>query len=231
MRITSFGRNPESGVCCKDAVLAPDGSEVTAQLAGGRALTYRLAIPGAHIVQNSLAVLAALQAAKVDIEQAVPALAALKPPAGRGTRTELSNGDGSVLLIDESYNANPASMKAALSVLATVPRERYRRRIAVLGDMLELGNESPQLHAGLKEAVDAAGADLVFACGPQMAHLFETLPPDRRAAWAQESSGIQSALLDTVSAGDAVMIKGSNGSRMAPLVAAVREKFEGCNAK
>lgn len=231
LRITSFGRNPESGVCCKDAVLAPDGSEVTAQLAGGRALTYRLAIPGAHIVQNSLAVLAALQAAKVDIEQAVPALAALKPPAGRGTRTELSNGDGSVLLIDESYNANPASMKAALSVLATVPRERYRRRIAVLGDMLELGNESPQLHAGLKEAVDAAGADLVFACGPQMAHLFETLPPDRRAAWAQESSGIQSALLDTVSAGDAVMIKGSNGSRMAPLVAAVREKFEGCNAK
>lgn len=231
LRITSFGRNPESSVCCKEVVLGPDGSQVTAQLVGERTLTYRLGMPGAHIVQNSLAVLAALQAARVDLEEAIAALAALKPPAGRGTRTELSNGNGSILLIDESYNANPASMKAALSVLATVPREKYGRRIAVLGDMLELGHESPQLHAGLKEAVDAAGADLVFACGPQMAHLFETLPRSRRAAWAQESSEIESVLLDTVSAGDAIMIKGSNGSRMAPLVAAVREKFERCNAK
>ncbi len=109
--------------------------------------------------------------------------------------------------------------------MATVPREEFPRRIAVLGDMLELGKDAPRLHAELKEAVDAAGADLVFASGPNMAHLFGALAEAQRGAWAGASDGIKGALLDRVKAGDVVMIKGSLGSRMAPLVEALKAKF------
>ena len=224
LRVVSFGFDANASVRCIDAQLEADASRVTA-LIGGREISYRVAIPGAHIVQNSLAVLAAVHEAGVDVETAMAALSDLKAPAGRGTRTELLTPGGAVLLIDESYNANPASMRAALSVLATLPRAQYRRRIAVLGDMLELGAEATSLHVGLKEAVDAAGVDLVFACGPQMAHLYHALPEQRRGAWSEQSTGIETALLDAIAAGDAVMIKGSNGSRMAPLVAAVKSKF------
>ena len=226
VRIVSFGHHPQADVRCTELKLGPEGSTVTARL-NGRDVTFGVAVPGAHIAQNALAVLAALSETGVDAAHAIAALAKLHAPAGRGTRTELHAGGGSILLIDESYNANPASMRAALSVLGTVPRAQYGRRIAVLGDMLELGRETASLHAGLKEAVDAAGADLVFACGPQMAHLFETVPEGRRGAWAAQSSDIEDALLAAVTAGDAVMVKGSNGSRMAPLVAALKSKFAG----
>jgi UDP-N-acetylmuramoyl-tripeptide--D-alanyl-D-alanine ligase len=131
---------------------------------------------------------------------------------------------GTVLLIDESYNANPASMRAALAAMATVPRARYRRRIAVLGDMLELGREAATLHRGLADAIDEAGVDLVFACGPNMARLFDVLPQDRRGAWAESSDGLRAALLEAVTAGDVVMVKGSLGSRMAGLVETLRVK-------
>lgn len=226
VRVVSFGHQAEADVRCVDVDLGPEGSRVTARFAG-RQIVYDVAMPGAHIVQNSLAVLAAMHEAGADAGEAISALADMQAPAGRGTRTQLPAPDGAILLIDESYNANPASMRAALSVLGTVPRAQYSRRIAVLGDMLELGADSPALHADLKEAVDAAGADLVFACGPQMAHLFEALPDGRRGAWAAQSSGIAEVLLTTVAAGDVVMIKGSNGSRMAPLVAAMKAKFAG----
>ncbi len=231
VRVVSFGHHPEASVRCSELRLDSCGSNVRAEYHSGRdALLYRIGIPGAHIAQNSLAVLAALLAIGIDgtkLEEAFGPMQHLQAPAGRGTRTELPVPGGTILLIDESYNANPASMRAALSVLGTVPRAQYSRRIAVLGDMLELGADSPALHADLKEAVDAAGADLVFACGPQMAHLFEALPDGRRGAWAAQSSGIAEALLATVAAGDVVMIKGSNGSRMAPLVAAMKAKFAG----
>jgi UDP-N-acetylmuramoyl-tripeptide--D-alanyl-D-alanine ligase len=225
-RISSFGHHAEADVRCTSLRLEADGSDVTAQ-ASGQEISYRVAIPGAHIAQNSLAVLAAVGAAGANAAEAIQALGAVTPPAGRGTRTELTSAGGRVLLIDESYNANPASMRAALAVLGTVPRAQYSRRIAVLGDMLELGAEGPALHADMKEAVDAAGADLVFACGPLMEHLYHALPEARRGAWAAQSSGIEAELLGAVSAGDAVMIKGSNGSRMAPLVAAMKTKFAG----
>jgi UDP-N-acetylmuramoyl-tripeptide--D-alanyl-D-alanine ligase len=226
LQVRSFGHHAQADVRCLKAVMDDAGSTVTVQL-NGKDIDYRLGVPGAHIVQNSLAAIGAIGAIGEDVERAAAALADLKPPAGRGTRTPIATPSGDVLLIDESYNANPASMRAALSVLATVPRAQYQRRIAVLGDMLELGPQAASLHAGLKEAVDAAGADLVFACGPHMQHLFEALPAPRRGAWAERSSDIEQALLDAVTAGDAVMIKGSNGSRMAPLVAAVKAKFAG----
>jgi UDP-N-acetylmuramoyl-tripeptide--D-alanyl-D-alanine ligase len=112
-------------------------------------------------------------------------------------------------------------MRAALAVLGTVPRGVFPRRIAVLGDMLELGPEEKALHAGLKEAVDAAGTDLVFACGPNMAHLFAALAPERQGAWAPESGELRERLIAALAPGDVIMIKGSNGSRMGPVADAL----------
>lgn len=188
---------------------------------------YVLGSVGHHMVMNSMAVMAALHAAGANVPDALRALATLQPPSGRGSRLDLPVEGGSLLLIDESYNANPASMRAALAALATVPRKTHPRRLAVLGDMLELGSQAPDMHADLFDSVDAAGVDLVFAAGPNMQHLFERVPTGRQGGWASNSKGIEAQLLAAVRSGDVVMIKGSNGSRMAPLVEALKVKFTG----
>jgi UDP-N-acetylmuramoyl-tripeptide--D-alanyl-D-alanine ligase len=188
---------------------------------GSRLYSYRLGALGAHYVRNSLAVLAAVNALRADVEQCLPALAHVRPPPGRGARTLLTVAEGQTLLIDESYNANPASVRAALAAMAVTAREDFPRRIAVLGDMLELGPAAGELHRGLKEAVDQAAVDLVLACGPMMRLLYDELAASRRGGWAHSSSELVPALLDTVRAGDVVMIKGSLGTRMAPLVEAM----------
>lgn len=205
-------------------------------LAGGRIdVEYSLGLSGRHNALNSLAVVAALMSLGLDDEKiatAIAALASIAPPAGRGTQEWLTEGGSAwkkILLIDESYNANPASMRAALSNLHLVRHWTggpiTGRRIAVLGDMLELGADAPRLHAELNEAIDAAGVDLVFASGENMAHLFEALAPGKRGAWAADAKGIEKALLDAVRPGDVVMVKGSNGSRMFVLVDALRKRY------
>ncbi len=225
VRVVSFGRHVEADVRPEVLTLGADGTDVVVRI-GERRLAYRVGAPGAHIAQNSLAVVAALDALGVDLEKAVAAFAELRAAKGRGARVEIKLGDGTILLIDESYNANPASMRSALAAMETVPRGSYGRRIAVLGDMLELGPESGRLHEALKEPVDAAEVDLVFACGPDMQRLYAALPAARRGDWAKTSQGILAPLLATVRAGDVVMIKGSLGSRMAPLVDALLQKGE-----
>jgi UDP-N-acetylmuramoyl-tripeptide--D-alanyl-D-alanine ligase len=220
-RIVSFGRHENADVRPEVFSLDADGTDIAVRI-GGRLIAYRVGAPGAHIAQNSLAVIAALDAIGADIEEAVVALGDVRAPKGRGERREVALPDGgSILVIDESYNANPASMRSALAAMASVPRERFPRRIAVLGDMLELGENSGDLHAALNEPIDAADVDLVFASGENMQRLFEVLPAARRAAWAPKSDGIAEALGAAVRAGDVVMIKGSLGSRMAPLVDAL----------
>jgi len=223
-RVISFGHHPEADVRAMAVELDGDASNVTID-ALGRELTYRLGAPGAHLVDNSLAVVAALLALGVDPVDSLQALARISPPPGRGQRTVLRISNGELLLIDESYNASPASVRAALATLGTVPRSRCPRRVAVLGDMLELGRSAAELHIGLKEAIDAAGVDLVFACGPEMARLFAVVEPGRQGMWAETSDGLAAGLLDAVRPGDAVMVKGSLGSRMAPLVEALKSRF------
>jgi UDP-N-acetylmuramoyl-tripeptide--D-alanyl-D-alanine ligase len=191
-----------------------------------------LGAPGAHLVQNSGAVVAALEVVlagrSAAVGRAIAALEAATAPEGRGQRCIVDTGAGaSVLLVDESYNANPASMRAALTTLATVSRTRFPRRIAVLGDMLELGPQSIALHAGLIDAVHAADVDLLFACGPNMRHLFELVDPRRQGQWSQHAAELTEALVTSIMPGDVVMIKGSLGSRMAPLVQAIKEKVPG----
>ncbi len=224
-RVVSFGRHENADVRPEVFVLDAEGTDIAVRL-GGRNISYRVGAPGAHIAQNSLAVIAALDALGVDVEKAALALADQHAPKGRGERREVAVPGGSILVIDESYNANPASMRSALAAMATVPRARFPRRIAVLGDMLELGENSGALHAALNEPVDAAEVDLVFASGENMRQLFEALPSGRRGAWAPTSDGIAGALGDTVRAGDVVMVKGSLGSRMAPLVDALLSRGE-----
>jgi UDP-N-acetylmuramoyl-tripeptide--D-alanyl-D-alanine ligase len=224
-RIVSFGRHENADVRPEVWSLDADGSDIVVQVAGRR-IAYRVGAPGAHIAQNSLAVIAALDALGADVEKAVPALAEMRAAKGRGERREIAIPGGSILLIDESYNANPASMRSALAAMATVPRGRFSRRIAVLGDMLELGENGPALHVALNEPVDAAEVDLVFACGRNMQQLFKALPTARQGAWAEKSEGIAAALAQTVRAGDVVMVKGSLGSHMAPLVEALIAKRE-----
>ncbi len=130
----------------------------------------------------------------------------------------------------KSYNANPASMRAALATLGLTPREEFGRRVAVLGDMLELGGLGPKLHQELAEAVDAADVDVVFACGEMMRGLYEALPRSRRGAYAKTSEQLSPLLTSGVRPGDIVMVKGSLGSRMAPLVEALQRHFDTAGA-
>jgi len=220
----TFGFSPGADVRGEGLKLDHDGSALTVRF-GDRHIPLKLAMPGRHIAENALAVAAAVDAIGVDAEKAVSLLAGLQPPGGRGARTVLHFGGGDALLIDESYNANPASMRAALATLATVPRQKFPRRIVVLGDMLELGADAPQLHAGLKDAVEDAGIDVVFACGPHMKGLYDALPKSKRGGYAETSSSLQPVLLSELRGGDAIMVKASNGTRLGAVVEALKSKF------
>lgn len=220
----TFGFDANAGVRGLNFRASDDGSDMVVDV-GGSSFPVHLAMPGRHIAENALAVAAALYFIGADVGKALAALADLAPPSGRGARSTLYVGEGEALLIDESYNANPASMRAALATLGAVPRQRYSRRIAVLGDMLELGSEAPALHAGLKSAVDEADVDLVFACGPHMKGLYDALPAAKKGGYALTSSSIEATLAGNLRAGDVVMVKASNGTRLGPVVAALKTQF------
>ena len=222
--VVSFGKSPDADVRIGRVVLHPDCCCVTADVMG-ETLIYKLGVPGEHMAVNSLAVLAAVKLSGADLARAGLALATAEPAKGRGVRERLTVNGGEVLLIDESYNANPASVRAALALLAASRPGKGGRRIAVLGDMLELGRQGPELHAELSAPMDEAGVDVLYAAGPLMANLWGRVPPAKRGAHAEISDGIRDALLSGLRAGDVVMIKGSLGSRMGPLAEAMRAKF------
>ncbi len=222
--IVSFGTTTDANVVARDIALGDTGSDIVAEIAG-HALRYRIGTVGVHIAVNSLAVVATLDALHLPLDRATAPLVGITPPVGRGARTILKSGDRAILLIDEAYNANPASMRAAIAVLGAVSRESYPRRIAVLGDMLELGEGSEGYHLGLADPLDTAAVDVVLCCGPHMRKLFETLPPERRGSWAPDSAALVPHVVDALRPGDVVMVKGSLGSRMAPIVAAVKAKY------
>jgi UDP-N-acetylmuramoyl-tripeptide--D-alanyl-D-alanine ligase len=191
----------------------------------GTEVTYKLGSPGQHLVWNSLAVLAAVALTGADLALAALALAELKPTTGRGARVMLGLPGGTAELIDESYNANPASMRAALALLGQAALGPRGRRIAILGDMLELGADGEKLHRELAAAVVANDVDLVLCSGPLMRHLLEALPSERRGGYAETSSVLESSVLGAVQPGDVVMVKGSLGSRMGPLVKALERRY------
>ncbi|MEX2201877.1 MAG: UDP-N-acetylmuramoylalanyl-D-glutamyl-2,6-diaminopimelate--D-alanyl-D-alanine ligase, partial [Dongiaceae bacterium] len=216
-RVVGFGSDAAAEARLVDCSLHATCSAVTARI-GTTRLDYCLAVPGRHWVMNSLAVLAAVQAVGADVGAAAATLARMAPPKGRGQRHRIALDAGGFDLIDESYNASPIAMRAALAVLGRATIKAGGRRIAVLGDMRELGAQSPMLHAGLAADIEENQVDLVYSCGPMMAHLHEALPAAKRGAHEADSVTLAPVLHRAVHSGDVVLVKGSLGSRMAPVV-------------
>ena len=177
----------------------------------GQDLDFPILQKGGHWGMNSLAVLLLLQALDVGLDRGIAALGAFEPLAGRGAERMIVAGAGPFTLIDESYNANPISMASAIATLGR--RATDGRKIAVLTDMLELGEDGRTYHAALEPALEAANVDLVFAAGPLMKSLWDALPPTRRGAYAVSAADLAPQVVQAVEPGDLVMVKGSNGSR------------------
>jgi UDP-N-acetylmuramoyl-tripeptide--D-alanyl-D-alanine ligase len=222
-QIVSFGAREDADARALKVSLQAEVSTVQAHILG-HDVTYKLGAPGRHMVDNSLGVLAAASLLGADLALAALALAELKAPTGRGERIMLEVPGGAVLLIDESYNANPTSMRAALALLGQAPVLGLGRRIAVLGDMLELGPQGAALHATLSDAVLANAIDLVYCAGPLMKSLWDALPSERRGGYAENSAVLEGDVLGAITAGDAVMVKGSLGSRMGRIVKALQRR-------
>jgi UDP-N-acetylmuramoyl-tripeptide--D-alanyl-D-alanine ligase len=218
--IVSFGEHAAAEARLLKCALRPDCSTVEAKILG-QLVTYKIGAPGRHLVMNSLAVLAAATLVGADLARAAIALAQQVPAAGRGTRITLELPEGPVLVIDESYNANPTSMRAALALLGHAPLGPRGRRIAVIGDMLELGPTAEDLHRGLIDAIRDDGIDLVYCAGPLMAALWDVLPTSRRGGYAKTAAELEAQVVAAVRAGDVVMVKASAGSRMGPIVKAL----------
>ncbi len=216
-RIIRFGRAQDAEARLLDAASDADGVNVSMAL-GGVPLRFRLAAPGAHMAMNAVAAIAAAVALGVEPHHASAALDGFAAVSGRGALRRLALPDGGeALLLDESYNASAPSVRASLAVLALQPAAR---KIAVLGDMLELGAASAAEHEGLAPDV-AALADLLFACGPEMRRLFDAVPYAMRAAHAADSAELAPLVTAALRPGDAVLVKGSLGSGMARIIAAL----------
>src|SRR6202521_3059866 len=224
--IVSFGADKKSEARLIDVSLHSACSAVHANILGHE-VTYTLGMPGRHMAMNSLAVLAAASLAGADLALAALSLSQIEPAAGRGTRRVLEVVDGEATLIDESYNANPASMAAALNVLGAAAIGPHGRRIAVLGDMLELGRTGAALHCGVIDAVNANHIDLVYCCGPLMRNLWDALSTGKRGGYAGNAADLETQAVAAIRAGDAIMVKGSLGSKMKTIVNALEKRFPG----
>lgn len=220
-RIISFGEAGDADIRLLDYAPKGDAGRVKAAVFGKK-IDYELGAPGLHQAMNSLAVLAALHAVGEPLEPALGALARFSAAEGRGARRKvrLPTG-GEILLIDESYNANPVSMAAALSLLGASRPRGKGRRIAVLGEMLELGESAPALHAGLAQSLVAAQVDRLYAAGGLMQHLWDAAPAAMRAERAGAASDLIAVVLANLRDGDVVMVKGSNASKVSEIVRAL----------
>lgn len=219
--VVSFGTHPEATVRLLDCVLEPRSSTIDAALPE-LILRCRLPVPGRHWVMNALAVLATVSAIGADPHRAANSLAGLEELPGRGRRYELSWRGGTLTLIDESYNASPAAMRAAFAVLAAIPPAVGARRVAVLGDMLELGEATERLHRELAGSLAAAGVDRVFLVGRAVAALYDALPePKRGGLWPKADDAIDE-LLCFLRAGDVVTVKGSRSIGLGRIVERLR---------
>ena len=222
-RLLTFGSDAGHDARLLDFRPDAEGAAVAVELFGRR-IDYRLAQSGAHWGLNSLCVLLMLDALDVTLDTGLEALAGFQPLAGRGQTRTVTTPDGAFTLIDESYNANPLSMAAGFKTLGA--RSTSGRRVVVLTDMLELGDQSRDLHEGLAAPIDSAGLDLVHAAGPEMRWLYDALPVSRRGVWRPTAAELAAEAALLVAPGDIVMVKGSNGSK-ASLVAKALAELQG----
>lgn len=221
--VSTFGRAESADARLLAVRGDAEGSDVDAVVMGTR-VRFRLRAPGGHMALNAAAALAACAALGLDPARAASGLEGFSPMAGRGARRPILGGEA--VLLDESYNASAASVRAALAVLRALPG---RRRVAVLGDMLELGEFGPDEHAGLAPAV-VESTDVLYACGPLTRHLFARVPERLRGGHAPDSAALAPVVAAAVRPGDAVLVKGSLGSRMRLVVEALEGRQPGDGA-
>ena len=222
--ILGFGENARSAYRLTNCVLHADQSLITAKIAG-REVAAKIGAPGRHVVQNILAVLGAADLAGADVAKVALSLADLSAEPGRGKRHTLKHPEGYVTLIDESYNANPASMQAAIALLDATPVSGSGRRIAVLGDMLELGGHSAKLHSALAELITGTRTDMIFLAGPQMKFLAAAMPAEFPTEYRAGAEELKPILIDAIRPGDVVMVKSSKGIGFSKIVEALIRQF------
>jgi UDP-N-acetylmuramyl pentapeptide synthase len=216
LRIVNYGWHPDADV----RLVGYDAAqrEVHAET-GGRVVRYTLGAPGEHMALNSLACVAALEGLGLSLDVALPMFSLFKPVAGRGSVSDLKIGEKQLRILDEAYNANPASMTAALSLIREVePPVANGRRVLILGDMLELGPRSADLHAALAESVQQAAPDLVLLCGSEMTNLQARLHGTLPLHWFPDVDRLKEKLPWLLAHGDLALVKGSGGTRLGELV-------------
>jgi UDP-N-acetylmuramoyl-tripeptide--D-alanyl-D-alanine ligase len=221
--IWSFGVEGNGEATLSEAKLDADGSMVKAEILG-RSYSYRIPMPGRHLVLNSLGILLTVAAMGGDLGEIVEAYATMPPLGSRGTRLEVPVADGTATLIDETHNASPVATSAAIAVLGMMQPRGKGRRLAILGDMLELGDQAPTYHRDLAPELIKAGVDKVFLCGPLMRHLYDALPTELRGAHAADSATLLPMVQAVLRPHDIALVKGSRGSKMKIITAALQEE-------
>ena len=227
--VVGFGRSPQADMRLVECLSSATGNEINA-IWRGREFRYRVEQPGVHWAYNSLAVLAAADALGADIDRAADALATLPSLKGRGALHTLPWAGGTLRLVDDAYNANPESMRAARDTLGALA-PTGGRRVAVLGDMLELGDASVAAHAGLKAHLDRNGIDIVFLAGREIRALADTLEAGRIGGIADDADSLVPLLIGGLVAGDVVTVKASHGIALERAVAALLEHAAAENKK
>jgi len=221
--LLSFGTKRGSDIWLRELYQNDEGSKLSVRI-NGTDMEYSINVPGEHMAMNSLAVLGAAYLVDADIEKTLDAMNKVEVADGRGTRYQIGgSGAMGITVIDESYNANPASMEAGLLMLGNFATVRTKRRIAVLGDMLELGNQSRKLHEELARPISAAKVDLVFLMGQEMEHLAGILPKDKLGGHFTSVDALVDALKIVMKPGDVVMLKASNSMRFSSVVQKIIE--------
>lgn len=220
LNIVHYGQTPDSDV--RLLSFEPEQRLVEASIRG-RIVTYRIGASGIHMALNSLAVLGAIEALGRPIEPAMERLASFTPVAGRGEEFSLAVGEGKVDIIDDAYNANPGSMQAAIINLAE--RKASRRRVAVFGEMRELGNDAETYHTELVDAIERLPIDRVHVMGDLYNDFWEKLSPDRRGRRADSIEEIKAFLGDEMQAGDTILFKGSHGTRIHEVVSWIKKSI------
>lgn len=216
-----------------DHVALSEGQTLVQAVTPSGPLMFKLSTAGRHFAMNGLGILAAIDALGADPVQGAIDLGHWAPPAGRGTHevitTDPANEGESLVLLDDAFNANPTSLTAALEVLASyTPRDNVGRvvkgrRVAILGDMLELGAQEVAMHADIAKDPSIAAFHLIHCAGPRMRHLYDVLPEDQRGTWANTAAELATSPAALVDAGDVVLVKGSKGSKISLVVDAIRK--------
>lgn len=233
VKIFSFGKTDGADAQLLDCLIARNGTRIAAKILGEE-VSFVLKDAGQHNAMNALSVLLAVKLLGGSLEKAMDALKDIEPPAGRGKREYINIGDAQnpVTLIDESYNASPIAMQAAFKVMALIDPGRGGRRIAILGDMYELGDKSAEMHRDLALPLQAAGIDLVYTCGKLMKNLYDAIPEQNRGAHRDEAVEMAQIVPEVLVPGDVVLVKGSRGGgdkpRMQLVVEALRQMPLAC---